>query len=160
MNQPKAFQALITEEKINFFVKCQELLINHHPNSQFLLKKENLEEKKHFILEFIKKYKGFTYYDDNVCILFNKIFIKDERDPIGALKDHLYQEPQENYNTYSVDFVVFRYLTDCIEFCRSQYTEQIKYLLFVKNNEVKLYRTEKLLTRLTNVPLTNFQLKI
>lgn len=140
------FQTLSTQSKLEFFAKCQELLIKYHPESEFILTKENFEERKEFALDFVKKYKGFAYWDDTICILFNKVRVEDPRNPVKILKDHLYQEPREDYNAVTVDFVVFRQLTDCIGFCRAQYNPQIEYVVFVRHNEVKLYPTAKLLS--------------
>ena len=144
------FQRLSNEEKIEFFVKCQELLTTHHPTSEFLFTKDNLESRKNFVLDFVNKYKGFVYYDENICILYNKVFVKDPNDPVKVIKDHIYQEPREmDYNAVSIDFVVFRQLTDCIGFCRAQYNPQIAYILFVRHNEIKLYESQKLLKSLS-----------
>lgn len=141
------FQKLTQEEKVEFFIRCQELLIKHHPHSEFLFTEENYENRKQYALDFIKKYKGFVYWDDDVCILFNKVRVNDVKNPIKVIRDHLYQEPRElDYNAISVDFVVFRQLQDCIGFCRAQYNPQILYVLFVRHNEVKLHETKKLLS--------------
>ena len=150
LTQVTRFQALLMSDKIEFFAKCQELLVKHHPTSEFVLTRENFEERKDYALDFIKRYKGFAYADDNVCVLFNKVRVEDPKNPVKVIKDHLYQEPREiDYNAVSVDFVVFRQLEDCIGFCRAQYRPQMEYVVFVRHNEVKLYPTKRLLEGLS-----------
>jgi hypothetical protein len=151
MNTPARFQELTKEQQVDFFIKCQELLVKYHPNSQFLFTKENLEERRHWVEGFLKKYKGYVYADDNICVLFNKVRVDDARNPQKTLKDYFYSEPAENFNAVSIDFVVFRKLGDCMEFCKSQYSPQIEWIVFVKNNELKLYKTKDLLVHL-NAP--------
>lgn len=155
MTTPSLFQSLSKEEKIEFFVKCQSLLVAHHPDSEFILTKENWRDRIGFARNFIERYKGYCYADDNICVLFNKVKIIDPKDPIKALKDHIYQEPAIDFNAYSIDFVVFKKLADCLGFCLAQYSPQIVYVLFVKNNEVKLYEAARLLDKL-NAPLVAF----
>lgn len=154
MGKIKLFQSLSNEEKIQFFSQCQDILIKYHPNSEFLVTKENWLDKKHFALEFINKYKGYTYYNDRICILFNKVRIEDSRNPIKSLRDHLFKPSVDNYNAYCIDFVAFNKLAHCLEFVKQEYIPQIEYILFVKNNEVKLYKTDKLVEKL-NSPLVH-----
>jgi hypothetical protein len=151
------FHSLTNEQKIDFFVKCQTLLIAHHPTSEFLFTETNLKERKEFVYQFFHKYKGFFYQDENVCVLYNKIKVEDEGNPIKALKDHMYRPPVADYNAISIDFVVFRKLEDCFVFCKTHYEAQIAYILFVKNNNIKLYKTAHLLKSLSSAPLVMFE---
>jgi hypothetical protein len=150
------FQNLTNEQKIDFFVKCQTLLIEHHPHSEFLFTETNLKDRKDFVYKFFHKYQGFYYQDDKVCILYNKIKVEDEKDPIKAIKDHMYRKPVADYNAISIDFVVFRKLEDCFAFCKTYYEPRIAYIVFVKNSAVKLYKTDKLLSSLSSAPLVIF----
>lgn len=152
----KLFQSLSKEEKIDFFAKCQNLLVNYHPTSEFIFRENNIKDRIDFAKNFYFKYKGFTYSNNEICILFNKIKVVDPLNPIKVIKDHLYKEPSEDYNAYSIDFVVFRKLIDCFGFCKSQYEPRIEYIIFVRNNDVKLYKTNKLLEKLSNIPLVSW----
>ena len=148
MQNPELFQNLISEEKVNFFVKCQEILIKYHPESPFVFTTNKLDDKKAFFKQFYERYQGYTYRNDNICILFNKIRVKDPRDPVKAIKDALWKEPAEDYNAYAIDFVVFSEMAQCLEFCKAQYEERIKFILFGRNNDIKIYETKKLLSKL------------
>lgn len=142
------FRALSEEEKVDFFCRCQKLLVEFHPSSHFLFTKENYEERKFFVLDFLHKYKGYAYMDDNVCVLYNHVKVEDPNNPVKVVKDHIYREPAANYNAISIDFVVFKQLRDCLSFVSAHNSPQIEYVLFVKNNEVKLYNKERLLSAL------------
>jgi hypothetical protein len=155
MNAPVLFQSLSHKEKVEFFVHCQELLVKFHPKSHFVFTKENLAERTHWVESFLSKYKGYTYSDENICVLFNKVRVDDARNPNKVLKDHVYREPASDFNAVSIDFVVFRKLGDCLAFCKDQYSPQIEWIVFVKNNEIKLYKTKDLLVHL-NAPLSVF----
>ncbi len=152
--KPILYTSLSTPEKVDFFINCQKLLINNHSQSEFLLTKENLEEKKYYALKFINNYKGYSYSSENICLLFNKVFLKDPRNPQRELRDNIFKTPDENYNCVLIDFVVFRKLIDCLSFIKQEYEPRMEFVLFVKNNEVKLYRTDKLVEKL-NSPLTS-----
>ena len=153
MQEPKLFQSLSKEEKANFFVKCQEILINHHPESEFIFRQDNVKDRMEFARSFLNKYKGFAYSNNEICLLFNKVVVKDPKNPVKVIKDHVYQPPQANFNAFSIDFVVFRKLVDCLSFCKFYYTPQIEYLLFVRHNDVKLYKADQLIQKMANVPL-------
>lgn len=155
MNAPVLFHSLSHNEKVEFFIKCQELLLAEHPTSEFIFTKDNVEARKYWVNQFLEKYKGYVYYDDKICVLFNRVRVDDPKDPKGILKKIVYQPPHENFNAVSLDFVVFRKLGDCMEFCKSQYIPQIEWIVYVKKNELKLYKTKDLLIHL-NAPLTMF----
>lgn len=153
------FTSLTREQKIDFFLNCQELLVAHHPESPFIFKEDNIEERLHFFKDFAQKYKGFVYSSENLCILYNKIDLKDSRNPIEAVRSNMYKEPIENYNCYSIDWVVFRALEDVYEFVQKEYVPQIRYILWVKRGDVSVYETDKLLgelERLKKIPKIKF----
>lgn len=153
LGQSKEFQKLSVEERVDFFVKCQAILIAYHPNSEFLFTEANTKERLAYVATLNEKYKGYCYANEHICILFNKIYIGDPNDSIGALQANIYKEPQENYNAVSIDFVVFRDLKDCLQFCKDHYDPRIAYLMFVKNNQPKIYKTEKFISRILSIPI-------
>ena len=141
----RLFQSLSKTEQIDFFVKCQDLLIRHHNSSEFLFTQENYSERKDFALNFIERYKGYMYSNGNICLLFNKIYIKDEKTPIKALRENMYQAPNPNYNSIIVDFACFSSLDKVIEFFKTQMEERLIYILYVKKNGIKIYKAAQLL---------------
>ena len=156
MDAPKLFSEVSNEEKIDFFVNCQKLLIAHHPNSDFIFRKNSGSDKISMAIDFCHKYKGYMYQNENICILFNKIVVTDPKEnPAIILKNHMYKEPDPNYNGWSIDFVVFRDVKDCLQFCKTFYHPRISHIIFVKNNQPKIYPTTKFLSRLLNIPITS-----
>lgn len=142
---PNLFYPIPKEEKVEFFVKCQELLIKHHSTSNFVVKESNLEEAADIFMDKIDKYKGYYYFDENVCILWNHVFISDPNDANGSLIENAYKTPHPNYNAASMDFVVCRRVTDILRFAKENDSAQVKYLLSIKNGRTKLLKKEDLL---------------
>lgn len=146
----KLFTELRKAEKVDFFKGCQELLIKYHPNSEFIIRENNLNQRLQYAIDFCNRYKGYTYASDSVKVLFNKIKLTDPNNPIQAIKEHAYKEPRSDYNAVSIDFVVFRAINDCLEFCKENYDPRIEFIVFVKNGKPKLYRADNLLSKIVN----------
>ncbi len=149
MNKPQLFNELNVEQKVDFFIKCQKLLIKHHANSTFVIRANNLEKSVNTFASHIQDYKGYFFCNDNICVLFNYIRVDDSGplDKFQTLRENAYQKPAENYNGISIDFVVFKELQNSLEFIRSQNSSQIKYVLFVKSGHVKLHLKDDLLKK-------------
>lgn len=147
--EPILFQSLRAEEKVNFFVRCQEILKNHHPESPFAFTTINFNDRKNYFKGFYEKYQGFAYTDENVCILFNKIILKDARNPIEAVKENQWKGPKENYNAFMIDFATFSSVEQCLPFIKANYVPQIKYALYARHQDIKIYPVEKLILSLS-----------
>lgn len=144
MNAPKLFKNLLSEEKVDFFINCQKLLINHHSDSEFVVRENKLNEAVDIFINQINKYKGYYYNDENVCLLWNHIYVSDPNDCEGELIKNAYQEPNTNYNAVSMDFVVCRKSSDIFDFIKNYDEDRIKYLLSVKYNRAKILKKEDL----------------
>lgn len=150
----KLFQDMSKDEKDDFFLKCQGLLLAYHPDSEFIITKENVQKRIKHIQDLSTQYKGFCCKTDTICALFNKIKIKDINNPIEALRDNMYQPPKEDFNAISIDFVVFRHLNDCLQFCKENYHSKIKYVMYIKDNKPRIYKTENLISKVLGVPIS------
>lgn len=146
------FSKLSKLDKIDFFVKCQDLLIKYHPDSPFIINKGNLKERLTYAHDIFNKYKGMCYTDEYVCALFNYIRIDDPTEPLESLKKHQFCDPTINYNAVSIDFVVFKDLRDCLGFCKTNYNSNIEYVVFVKDGKPKIHKTVDLMNRALKVP--------
>lgn len=133
------FQSLSIEERIEFFVKCQEMLIKYHSSSGFVIRENTLEKAVASCQGNIHKYNGFVYSDDNVCVLWNHIKVSDSSDVQRILKENAYQPPHPQYNGVSIDFAVFRHIKDCLDFVKKNQTPQMEYVLFIREGRPKLY---------------------
>ena len=139
------FVNVSARDKVEFFVQCQRILVENHPTSEFVCRRNNLEQRLSHMRGFINQYKGFIYTDENVCTIYNKIVVNDVNDPTASVKTYMYQSPDPNFNAIMIDFVVFRNIKDCLAFVKTNYDPRIQYVLFVRHNKVKLYPVVKLL---------------
>ena len=146
------FNKLHTKDRIDFFIKCQDLLIKYHPDSPFIITKDNLKERLTYSNDIFNKYSGMCYSDANVAALFNYVKLNDPNDPIKALKEHQFKEPTVDYNCVSIDFVVFRHLHDCLGFCKTNYNSNIEYIIFSKDGKPKVHKTMDIMTKVLKVP--------
>lgn len=140
------FKSLTFEQKVEFFLNVQKLLVQYHPDNHFVFREDNKEIRKQITIEFIKNYKGFCFSNENINILFNKIFIDDPNKVLNNF--NIYQESAQNYNTISVDFVVMKEIKDLEVFCRLQYNSKLKWVTFVKNKKIRIFESEKILGNL------------
>lgn len=147
------FVDLKAEEKVNFFVHCQKLLTENHPNSPFICRAGNIKIRLAHMKGFVTSYKGLCYQDENVCALYNKIVLTNPTEPELAVRDHMYKAPSEHYNAMVVDFVVFREIKDCSKFVQLEYNANIQHVLFVRHNKVKVYQTIDFLKQILNIPV-------
>jgi len=145
------FNNLSTEDKIDFFLKCQELLINNYPNSRFLITEENIKDRLSFIQDFFNNYKGFVYNDEHVCIMYNYIKITDKNNPVEVLNTHKFQPPVIDYNAISIDFGTMDSIKNLKKFCETFYNSQIKYVMFVRQGRPAIYDTLDLITKFTGI---------
>jgi hypothetical protein len=139
---PKLFTSLTQEEKVDFFVKCQDLLIKYHPKSEFLAREKNIDEILDRVYENISRYKGYCYMNDNMCVLWNHVYISDSEDVNKSLKDNAYKPPHPDYNGVSFDFVALREKNDMFQFIRENKEDRIKYILSVKRGVPRFYPIE------------------
>jgi hypothetical protein len=147
----KLFTELTAMEQIDFFVQCQKLLVEFHPSSSFVCRRNNIDWRKYQIQAFLKNYKGMCYWDENVCVLYNRVVVSDPKDPIRVLKNNIYHPPDPNYNAIIIDFVVFRSLQDCQTFVHENYDSRVQHVLYVKNNKVKIYPVVNFLSQIFNL---------
>jgi len=145
---PVLFQSLSQEVKVDFFVKCQELMLKYHPVSNFIIRENTLGAALDAFQQNVENYKGYIHFDDNICILWNKIFVSDFTNVNLVVTENAYKEPNLNFNSVSIDFSVFRQMQDCLKFIKENYTPEIKYILFIREGTPKLYEADKLIGHL------------
>jgi len=148
-----SFTDLKVLDKVEFFVQCQRLLMEHHPDSPFLCHQNNLQERIKHVKSFVTNYKGLCYQDDTVCALYNRIIVTDTKAPEHALRMNMYKTPSPDYNAVVIDFVVFRDIKDCARFVQANYDPRVLYVLFVRHNKVKLYPVVEFLQQIFNIPV-------
>lgn len=149
----KRFTELTDKERVEFFVHCQRLLVAHHPDSPFVVRKNNLRARIEHMKTLLANYKGCVYQDEYVCVLYNYLVVSNPKEPELAVRSRMYQPPDDNYNSVIVDFVVFRELKDCMNFVQVKQNPRIQYVLFARHNSIKVYPTVSLLANVFKVPI-------
>jgi hypothetical protein len=147
----KQFGQISKEDRVEFFLKCQDILIKYHPNSPYVVRESNVDKTVDGLCANINKYNGYYYSDENICVLWNHIYVSDPKDVRQTLVENAYKPPHPNYNGVSIDFAVFRKMEDCLSFVKSNYTPQIEHILFVREGNPKMYKASQLLK---NIKLT------
>ena len=142
------FQSQKQEEKIDFFVRCQTLMLKHHPKSSFIITQRTLPKAIESFQESIHRYQGYSHADENICVLWNKILVSDETNVNRVVTENAYQPPNPKFNGVSIDFAVFRKIEDCFMFIQANKQEEMKYVLFIREGRPKLYPLEQILKSL------------
>jgi hypothetical protein len=145
------FQQLTTREKLDFFINCQKILIQWHPESEFVTRESNLAARIEHVGELVRNYNGLVHSSDKLCVLYNKIFVKDASDPVAAMRDAQYKEPDPNFNAVLIDFAAFSDLSAAQDWCKSIYEPRIEWILFTRQGRVKIHKTQNFLAALFDV---------
>jgi len=145
---PILFKSLSQNEKVEFFIHCQELMLKYHPKSSFVIREGSLDKALEVFQDNINKYQGYYYSNDNICVLWNKIAISDPINVKRVIKESAYQPPSEHYSGVSIDFATFKNITDVKEFIIKNDEERIKYVLFIKEGKPKIYKKDEIINRL------------
>ena len=139
------FQSLNQDAKIDFFVKCQSLMLKHHPDSPFIIRESKLDKALDTFHNSINRYQGYVYSDDNICVLWNKIFVTDANNPNRVVTENAYLPPHPNFNAVSIDFAVFRKMEDCFIFIAANHEPQMQHVLFIREGKPKIHPLEQIL---------------
>ena len=142
------FQSLNQKEKIEFFVQCQALMLNHHPNSNFIIKENKLQQSLDIFRDNIMRYQGYMHMDNNICVLWNKIFVTDPSNVNRVITENAYMPPKEKFNGVSIDFAVFNSMIHCQNFIKDNDEESIKYILFIREGRPKIYKKEEIINHI------------
>lgn len=144
---------MAVSEKVDFFVRCQQLLVQFHADSEFICRKDNMTQRLKQIKAWVDKYKGICYQHDNVCVLYNRIVVSDPLNPAQAVASSMYQPPNDNYNAIIIDFAAFRDIKDCVTFVKDNYDPRVQHVLFVRHGKVKIYAVVDLVAQIFNMPV-------
>ena len=140
-------------EQVDFFVHCQQLLVQYHADSEFICRQDNLPNRLLQIKAWVNKYKGICYQQDNVCVLYNRIVVTDPQNAVQSVSAAMYKPPDENYNAIMIDFAAFRDIKDCVTFVRENYDPRIQYVLFARHGKIKIYPVVDLVAQIFNMPV-------
>lgn len=139
------FQSLSEKDKIEFFVKCQSLMLKYHPTSPFIIRESKLDKALEAFENNIRRYQGYVYADENICVLWNHIIVSDPSNANRAVTENAYLPPNPNFNAVSIDFAVFKGIENCFSFIADSKEPQIKHVLFIREGKPKIYPLEQIL---------------
>jgi hypothetical protein len=146
------FNKLDKRDKIDFFIKTQTILIEFHPDSPFIINKENLKTRLEYASDMFGRYCGWCFTDKYCSILFNYIKIDNVDRPLDALKKYQFTSGAIDYNAIVVDFAAFREIKDCLDFCRTIFNSNIKWVVWVHKEKPSIYPALEYMTRILNIP--------
>jgi hypothetical protein len=123
-------------------------MLNHHPDSPFIIKQSKLNQTLDMFEKNIRIYQGYAYTDSNICVLWNKIFVTDPSNVNRVITENAYMPPKEKFNGVSIDFAVFNSMIHCQNFIKDNDEESIKYILFIREGRPKIYKKEEIINHI------------
>lgn len=143
------------DEKLDFFQRCQDLLVKNQPDSPYILKSRRNVNKKYF-MDILLRYKGMAYQSERMAMLFNKHNYPTKEEIYDKYKESLYLSPHPNPNSYSIDFVASVMSKELLEEIRPFFPiEGIEHVFFLRGHKLSVFNAKVFLDGL----LDNYGLK-
>jgi hypothetical protein len=144
------FGPLMTKQKIDFFAKCQYLLLKYHPKSRFIVTYEKIEEKLSFFKSLIETYSGAFLETDSMCLLYNRVSIQNPNDVIEEYKNAKNSCYIQEGNCISISFLVADSTPENFkEFIKI--FENIEYVMFLRGEKVAILPRDLFLSKANEV---------
>ena len=143
------FQDMTHSDKLDFFQRCQDLLIRTEPNSPYIIR-EGSERGKSFIIDAFLKYKGYVYEAEEVIIMFNKHFYEERGQAVEEYGQKLFNLPENPANTYSIDFIAARLNEHRLKEMEPYFNEDMKYIVFLRSQRPTIFEAENFKNAMKN----------
>ncbi len=104
MSSACLFNEMPVQDRVDFFQKCQEMMVKSYGGNHFLLHSKNKNEILSFYKKLVLNYKGYCYSSDKICILFNVINSSPSNEEIT--NSSWRGPPIKDGDIYFVDYVV------------------------------------------------------
>jgi len=138
----RLFNEMSEEEKMDFFQKCQNMLIKNQPNSPWVLRVDD-ERNRGYFLDIFLRYQGMVYESENIILLFNKHYFVNKEEVVVKSRERLFSEPDENANTYSIDFVTSKLTQEVLQEIEPHFKDTgIKWIHFLRGQKVSVFDIE------------------
>lgn len=139
----RIFTDMNQEEKMQFFQRCQDLLIKTNPNSPYILKKDGPSRNKNYFIDIFLKYQGFVYETDAIILLFNKLHFENTNDIYDRYRNRLFDTPDENPNTYTVDFIASKLDPEILSGMEPYFKDAgMKWVCFLRGQKLSIFDAE------------------
>jgi len=135
------FQDMTHSNKLDFFQRCQELLLRTEPSSPYVIR-EGSERGKSFIIDAFLKYKGYIYEAEEVIIMFNKHFYEEKEQAVNEYGEKLFAAPENPANTYSIDFIAASLNEQRLKEMEPYFNEGMRYVVFLRGQRPAIFEAE------------------
>ena len=130
----RKFPDMSKDDRLDFFQRCQNLLVKTQPNSPWIMKYRQ-EHDKTFFLDVFLKYQGFVYESNNIILLYNTFSYNSKEEAQESYALNLFAPPDENPNTYTIDFIASEIDADKVSELKPYFEDSnIKYITFLRGN--------------------------
>jgi len=121
-------------ERLNFFQKCQDLMIAIEPDSPWVMRKGQTPKMRHksFFIDAVLRYQGFVYEAGGIIIMFNKHFYENKEEPIEKYTNNLYAPPHPTPNTYAIDFIIAKMDANKLRELQPYFKDDMKYITYLR----------------------------
>ena len=138
----RLFNEMSKEEKVDFFQKCQNMLVKNQPSSVWVLR-DGDESNRSYFLDLFLKYQGIAYESENIILLFNKHRYTNKDEIVMKSRDRLFSAPDENPNTYSIDFVTSKLTQKILQEVEPHFKDPgIQWIHFLRGQKVSVFDIE------------------
>jgi len=141
----RIFTDLDKEERIEFFQRCQDLLLETAPESPYILRQGDVARNKSYFLDIFLKYQGLIYESDGIILLFNKLQYEDKDHIYEQYRDRLFHSPDKEPNTYSVDFIAAKLDPKILSEMEPYFKDEgMKWVCFLRGQQLSVFDAESL----------------
>ena len=138
----RLFNEMGKEEKMDFFQKCQNMLVKNQPDSLWILR-DGDESNRSYFLDIFLRYQGIVYESENIILLFNKHQYASKDEIIVKSREKLFSAPDKNPNTYSIDFVTSKLTQEILQEVEPHFKDPgIKWIHFLRGQKVSVFDIE------------------
>ena len=145
------FSELGHDEKVDFFRRCQKLLVKHSPNSPWVLRGGAEPTNMSYFLDVFIRYKGIIYETDDMILLFNKRYFEDEDEIHHEYHNKLYDPPDKNPNTYTIDFIASSLSEKILKDLEPYFNDPgMKHVCFLRGAKLSVFDAESFKNAMKN----------
>lgn len=148
MSSACLFDEMPVQDRVDFFQKCQEMMVKSYGGNHFLLHSKNKNEILSFYKKLVLNYKGYCYSSDKICILFNVINSSPSNEEIT--NSSWRGPPIKDGDIYFVDYVVGSINQDTYQELKGVMNfPGVNKISFLRNGHLSVFELDKFEKTLT-----------